>query len=55
MSRLARALAVLFPSVPVADRARIHAAMEGRDHQTPAPPIGGEAVVGAGHTREGTS
>lgn len=46
--RVRGALKALFPSVPPADQARILAAMEGRDYQSPAPTSGGEAGTGAG-------
>lgn len=46
--RVRAALVVLFPSVPPADRARVLAAMEGRDYQSPASKPGGEAGTGAG-------
>lgn len=45
--RVRAALKVLFPSVPPADQARILAAMEGRDYQSPAHTHGGEAGAGA--------
>lgn len=53
--RAGAAVAALFPSVPPADQARVLAAMEGRDYQSPAPTSGGEASTGAGREPEGSA
>ncbi|NUO57278.1 MAG: hypothetical protein HOV78_11470 [Hamadaea sp.] len=49
MLNLHRAAALLFPSVPPADRAVVLAAMEGRAIETPVTGVRGEAHPVAGH------